>query len=325
MSFADPSSRHPTFLAGVRIPLRQAPAPVLAVVAALLGQPVADIADVHGGMSGSPAAVVTGADGGRAFVKTCGRSINAQTFALYEAELSTAELLDGVVNTPRLLGTRRLVATLPDGTADDWVVLAYEASSGACPVTPWGDTDLHRVLDAWQETAAELGRRQLPTADLGLDAMLHDWEAIAADRTDPWRPWAGHWAPRVRQLRERIAADTTVNAHGDLRSDNILLEPDRVLFVDWTHVYRAPDWLDPAILLFEVIASRDGAPVPSWVLEHPVLAGAPDGAVDALVAGLAAFMHRRRRDVRPEMPWNPAWKNALAVALEPFVARPRSA
>lgn len=314
--------RHATFLAGVRMPLREAPSPVRAAVADLLGENVVGIADVQGGMSASPAAVVTGANGARAFVKACGRSTNPQTFALYEAELPTALQVDGLVNTPRLIGTRRPVVPVPGGASDDWVVIAYEASTGRCPDTPWRDDDLRRVLDAWQETAAELQRRPGPRADVGLPGILQHWDDIAADPSDPWHRWAGHWLPRVQRLRAQLDAAEQVASHTDLRSDNILLEPERVLFADWTHVYRAPAWVDPAILLLEVVASRDGSAIPGWVLEHPALIGAPAGAVDAFVAGLAAFMHRRVGVARPDMPWNPAWKRTMAAATEPFLAAP---
>lgn len=317
-------ARHSTFLASDRMPLRAAPAAVLAAVTDLLGSEIAEVRDVRGGMSGSPAAIVTARDGAAVFVKACGRGINEQTFALYEAELPTAGWIDGLVNTPRLVGTRRLTVPRPDGSGEDWVVLAYEASTGACPATPWRDDDLRRVLDAWQQSAAQLRERHRrdpdhPLASLGLADLGREWLRIADDPDDPWQDLAPYWVARSEQLEQELAAAVPVPSHGDLRSDNILLEPDRVLFADWTHVYALPAWADAAILMIEVVASREATAVPGWVFDHPALAGVPDGAVEAIVGGFAAFTHRRRHEVRPDMPWNPLWKRAMAEAMEPFV------
>lgn len=309
---------HPTFLAGDRMPLGQAPAPVLDAIAELLTGQIDHIEDAVGGMAASPAAVVTDRSGRRLFVKACGERINRNTFRLYETEASIAEVVSGLPHVPSLVGTRRVDVDHSDG-AEAWVVRAFEAVDGGCVATPWCDGDLRLVLDAWERTRAALWEREPPTGPSELAGILGRWADIAQDAGDPWHRLAEVWAPREATLLDQLQAPGRP-AHLDLRADNILLDRSgEVWFVDWSHLQSSPPWTDPALLLFDVTASRSGAPLPDWVLRHPVFADAPDGAVDTLISSAAAFMHRGRDDVRPELPWNPRWKRAVAAALEPYV------
>lgn len=312
------TARPSTFLAGDRMPLGRTPGPVLAAVADLLDEPLVTVDDAVGGMAASPAAVVTGRSGRRLFVKACGERINPSTFQLYETEVPVAEAVTGLPHVPALAGTRSVVVEHPDGP-ERWVLLAFAAVDGGCPVLPWRDDDLRAVLDAWDRTRTALWDREVPCSDGSLAGMLGRWADIAADADDPWHRAAPAWAPREAALLAQLRASGRA-AHLDLRADNVLLDRDgRVWFVDWSHLQSSPPWVDPALLLVDVVASRAGEPLPGWVADHPVLADAPAGAVDALVAAVAAFMHRGRNDVRPELPWNPRWKRAMAAALEPYV------
>lgn len=318
----------PTFLAGERLPLGQAPAIVLEAVAELLGSPIAHIDDAVGGMAASPAAVVTSRTGRRLFVKACGARINPDTFRLYEAEVPVAEALAGLPHIPALVGTRRVEVDRPDGV-EPWVLLAFAAVDGACVSTPWSDADLRAVFDAWGRTRQALWDRQgswgrqVSLADGELPGLLGRWATIAADPDDPWHPWGADWAARERVLLDRLRAPGRP-AHLDLRADNVLRDRNgTVWFVDWSHLQVSPPWTDPAVLLVDVVASRRSLDLPAWVHRHEILDDAPPGALETLVAGVAAFMHRGRNDVRPELPWNPRWKRAMASALEGFVTQHR--
>src|SRR5699024_11083581 len=155
------------------------------------------------------------------------------TFQLYETEVPVAEAVTGLPHVPALAGTRTVVVEHPDGP-ERWVLLAFAAGDGGCPVMPWGGDDLRAVLDAWARTRAALWDREVPGSDGNLADMLGRWDVIAADPDDPWHRAAAVWAPREAALLEQLRAPGRA-AHLDLRADNVLLDRDgRVWFVDWT-------------------------------------------------------------------------------------------
>jgi hypothetical protein len=92
-------------------------------------------------------------------------------------------------------------------------------------------------------------------------------------------PWARANLPRLAQLEAdwpAASAGTTL-VHGDIRSDNVLVTADGVVFVDWPH-------------------ASVGTPVIDLVGWAPsvVLEGGP--APEELLAG-----HRRTRDADPDV------------------------
>ena len=104
-------------------------------------------------------------------------------------------------------------------------------------------------------------------------------------------PWALRHLDALAQLEggwaEAGAGDTLL--HADLRADNILVTPDRVVFVDWPHACVGAGWVDLAFMLCSVAMQR--GPKPWEVFErHPLGRAAPADRVDAVVAAVAGYL-----------------------------------
>ena len=90
--------------------------------------------------------------------------------------------------------------------------------------------------------------------------------------------------------------------HTDVRADNVLLTPDRVVFVDWPHVCLGAPWVD--LLAFLPSVAMQGGPKP-WELfdDHPLARDAAGEHVDAVLAALAGFfVHRSTQPPPPGLP-----------------------
>jgi len=77
-----------------------------------------------------------------------------------------------------------------------------------------------------------------------------------------------------------------------VRADNILLTPDRVVFVDWPHACIGAAWID--LVAFLPSVAMQGGPRPWEVFEaHPLGRDAPAEQVLPVVAALAGFFVER--------------------------------
>jgi aminoglycoside phosphotransferase (APT) family kinase protein len=82
--------------------------------------------------------------------------------------------------------------------------------------------------------------------------------------------------------------------HFDLRADNILLTPDRVLVVDWPHASLGAGWME----LLQILPSiaMQGGPKPWEIFDsHPLGREAPEGEVTAVLAAVAGYFIRQSR------------------------------
>ena len=86
---------------------------------------------------------------------------------------------------------------------------------------------------------------------------------------------------------ERVLQGTTAT-HGDLRADNVLVDGDRAVLVDWNFLALGPPWLDLAGLL--PAARADGVDADAWVRRSPLLRDVDPVDVDVWLAVLAAYM-----------------------------------
>ena len=86
---------------------------------------------------------------------------------------------------------------------------------------------------------------------------------------------------------ERALAGTAAT-HGDLRADNVLVDGDRAVLVDWNFLALGPPWLDLAGLL--PAARADGVDADAWVRRSPLLRDADPAAVDTWLAVIGAYM-----------------------------------
>jgi aminoglycoside phosphotransferase (APT) family kinase protein len=142
-------------------------------------------------------------------------------------------------------------------------------------VEPVGEL-MPAVFAGWQRLAA------------GVDAGQDDLHGV-----DPWAQ--RHLAELValEAAAPEAAAGTTL-LHADIRADNILLTPSRVVFVDWPWASRGAAWVDLLFMLPSVAMQRGPKP---WEIfdAHPLGRRAPAGAVTSVVAAVAGFMIRGSR------------------------------
>ncbi|MFI7343295.1 phosphotransferase family protein [Streptomyces sp. NPDC050085] len=273
---------------------------VKSALADALGAPVEEAVTQPGGFSPGVAARVRLADGRRAFVKAVSAETNPHSPALHRAEAKNAAALPSDVPAPRLL------AAYDDGT---WVALAFEDVAGKQPEVPWNQGELTRVLDAVEELARTLTPAPLaaPRASEALARTFDGWRRLGeGDRLH--HAGLDDWATRNAAALAELAApwadfvDGDTLAHGDLRADNILLTPERVVFVDWPHVLRGAPWLDLLIMLPCVYAQ--GGPDPEDVFTaHPLgRAADPEGVTRALTALAGYFLEHAARPAPPGLP-----------------------
>jgi phosphotransferase family enzyme len=274
----------PPAAAGVRLPWAAAPGALRTAVEARLGAPVVRAVTQVGGFSPGVAARVELADGRRAFVKAVGPEPNPDSAGMHRSEARIAAALPAAAPVPRLLA---------DVEVDGWVALAYEDIDGHTPVQPWRPTDLDRVLTALGDLDAAL------TGSAGPPAGAPPAAEACADMFGAWRGLSepervGGWvADHIEEIvgweeRWEAAVAGTALLHGDLRADNILLTPERVVFVDWPSAMVGAAWVD-VVLMAPSVIMHDGewaiAPIEAHLARHRA---DPDD-VTAVLAAVTGF------------------------------------
>jgi aminoglycoside phosphotransferase (APT) family kinase protein len=250
----------------------------------------------------------------------------------YRPEARIAAALPAAAWAPEFLGVIE---------SGGWVLLLFEDIDGAMPAQPWRPPELARVLAAMTDLAAALTPAPLaaPTVADAHGASFTGWRQLAAEhrgaehqatehQADPNQaaldPWARAHLAGLAELEAgwADAAQGTSLVHSDLRSDNILLAADRVVFVDWPWACRAAPWFDLVAMLPSI--TLEGGPPPGEILAaHPVTRGADPQAVTAVVAALAGyFIHQSRQPGPPGIPTLRAAQAAQGkVALDWLRAR----
>jgi Ser/Thr protein kinase RdoA (MazF antagonist) len=256
------------------------PPSVRADIERVVGGPVGHARNCPGGFSPGFAARITRADGRRVFVKAIDADAWPGEAVWYRTEARVTASLPAAVPAPRLLGT------IDDGR---WIVLALEDIDGTEPAQPWHSQDLDRVAAA----VVRLGRAgtpspvPLPREHPRLGGWRHIGDAHAARLAEHSTWAAGNLAGLVRLERAGLAAargDSLV--HFDLYPHNILLTPDRVVFVDWPHARLGAPLVDLVTVLSS--AAADGIDPEPVLAAHPT--GAPPEAVDAVLAAHCGFL-----------------------------------
>jgi aminoglycoside phosphotransferase (APT) family kinase protein len=332
---------------GTRLPWEQVPAPLRAAAEQRLGGRVTAAVTQPGGFSPGAAARLELDSGRRAFAKAVGPELNPDSPGIYRAEARIAAALPASVPAPEFLGM------IDSG---GWVLLLFEDIDGIMPAQPWRPAELARVLAAIADLAAALTAAPLAAPTVAdVHAASHTgWRKLAAEhqaardqaardqaardqaardeapRNQPARdqpaldPWAHAHLARLAELESgwADAAQGTSLVHSDLRSDNILLTADRVVFVDWPWACRAVPWYDLVGMLPSVTLA--GGPPPGEILAtHPVTRDADPQAVTAVVAALAGyFIYESRQPSPPGLPTVRAFQAAQGkVALDWLRAR----
>jgi len=273
---------------GQRIPWEALPASVRDAVETGLGTKVVGATTQPGGMSPGVAARLELADGNRAFVKAVGSEPNPYSPGMHRREAEVAAALPAEAPAPRLLFAH------DDG---NWVALVFEDVEGHEPAVPWRPDELERVLAALTDLAEALTPAPVaaPTAADYLAELFGGWSQLAqqggAEGVDPWA------TARLDELARLEAgwAEASIGEtllHADVRSDNVLLTEERVVFVDWPHACLGAAWLDLAGFLPSL--AMQGGPRPWEVFEaHPLGRNAPRERVLPLIAAFAGFFVQR--------------------------------
>jgi aminoglycoside phosphotransferase len=291
--------RTPPAAEGARLPWPAIPAPLRAAVERHLGGRVVTAITQPGGFSPGVAARLQLDDGRRAFVKAVG-DINPDSPGIHRAEARIAAALPPATPAPRLLGCI---------DTDGWVILMLEDVEGRTPAIPWRPAELDRVLAAMTELAATLTPAPIEAPPIAsrLRSLGRGWRELAksgaagAAALDPWA--ATHLGELVAlEAGWGAAASGDSLVHADIRADNILLTPERVVFVDWPWAALAAPWFDLVVMLPSV--AMQGGPQPEEVLAgHPVMRGTDPAAVTAVVGALAGmFVWLAGRPEPPGLP-----------------------
>lgn len=249
---------------------------------------------VGSGFTGAYAGLLTLADGRRVFAKVAGPSLPHVVRGL-AAEQRILPLLSPLRCPSRLAG-----GGTTEGEDGPWRVLLVEEIVGRQPGLPWTVADADAAARACVEVAS-LGGAEAATVtttrlatDLGADQeALAFLDELAAGR----RPWPRELPPpSLRDLattaelagRAERALDGDRLVHGDVRPDNLLVEPTgSARLVDWNHATLGAPWVDLVGLL--PLMAHHGVDVRRYA-GLPVLAGVSDDDVDAFLAVLVGFM-----------------------------------
>ena len=235
-------------------------------------------------------------DGRGVFVKAVSAEQNPVSPDLARAEARVAPCLPQQVPAPRLQWSS------DDG---DWVILGFDVVHGRSPELPWQPDDLTAVLAAVSSTSRRPSRSpgtrcRAPTTcsprTSRAGASSPRW--TRRSRTAASRPAArsGRWARKNLDLLQRceqeslraVSGDGLV--HGDLRADNVLIDPDhqRVWLIDWPHASVGAPWIDLAFMLPSVVLQGGGDPATIFRAQ-PSSEGVSDDELRAGLAGLAGY------------------------------------
>ncbi|WP_435150312.1 phosphotransferase family protein [Micromonospora aurantiaca (nom. illeg.)] len=259
-----------------------------ALSARIGGEPSA-VRVTGGGFTSGFAAVLTSPAGERVFVKAAALHGQRHLVDWYAHEAAILARLPAGLPVPRPRWAL---------TESGWYALALDAIDGHTPALPWAPAELDAALATYAEVAAalaeppaELAALRLPRlADLARDDILW-WGEVAAGREPLPEPAAGAPLAELAALESRLpgyAAAAPGLAHGDLRVDNLLIDPDgRAWLCDWPWLCHGPAWFDLAGLLLTAYAG--GLDADAAFAGHPAAAGAPADALDVTLAALAGY------------------------------------
>ena len=274
---------------GLRLAWGDAPAWLRAEVEDRLGGRVVEAVTQPGGFSPGVAARLRLADGRRAFVKAVGPEPNPDSPGVHRGEARIMAALPRSAPAPRMLWSL---------DQRGWVALAFEDVDGAQPTLPWRPGELRRVLEMVAAMAAALtpAPAGIPLIADRLQDSFTGWRDLAAARTADddlagLDPWAARHLDRLAALEAGWPAATEgpTLLHSDLRADNLLLTPTRVVAVDWPWACAGAAWVDLLLLLPSVTMQGGPDPEPTFAA-HPVAAGADPEAVTTALAAVAGFL-----------------------------------
>lgn len=307
--------------AGVRPGWEEVPGRVRAAIEAWLEDKVVAAGSMPGGFSPGLAARLQTRDDRRVFVKAVGPAPNPDSSAMHRREIEVVRILPPEAPVPRLLWSY-------DEGEEGWVVLVFEDVDGRSPAEPWQPEELDRSLDVLAALAGLLTPSPLPQTTVG---GVDGWPIIAG----------GHWRKLVEERPERLdgwslrhldwlaeleagapaAAEGDTLLHLDLRADNLLLTPDRVVVVDWPHARVGAPWVD--LLFFAPSVAMQGGPPPEELLSrYPPARHADPAAITAVVCAIAGFfVGEGLQPAPPGLPTLRAFQVAQGEVAREWLAR----
>ena len=296
----------PLAFSGQRLDWRDLPRHVRGRITELAGSQVTAEISATSGFSPGFAGVLELTDGRGVFVKAVSGEQNPVSPDLARAEIRVSRALPPQVPAPGLLWSS------DDG---DWVILGFEVAHGRSPELPWRADDLRAVTDAVGALAdAEpLPGHELPRTDDQLADDFTGWRQLHGLDRATQSQFAdlagdlGRWAltnleqlVRWEQEALRVCAGDAL-VHGDLRADNVMIDPDhqhRVWIIDWPHASVGAPWLDLAFMLPSVALQGGGDPATNF-RAHAVSDGVHEDDLRAGLAGLSGYFAWNSRQPPP--------------------------
>ena len=239
------------------------------------GSPVVSATSQTSGFTPGFASVLVCEDGSRHFVKAASTKAQRMFADSYREEARKLAALPEGVPAPRLLWH----------LDDDWVVLGIEYVAARPPRRPWQAEDLDALLDSL-EVVADVLTPPPPGLDLDTAAddfapLVEGWPALRERRTDLDAERLAEAEALALRYAEVVGGDTLV--HTDIRSDNVLLDPEgRALVCDWNWPVRGAAWFDSFAAL---IGPRgEGIDVDAVIAERRLLRDVDPEAFDINLA-----------------------------------------
>lgn len=258
-----------------------------------LGCPISTVTSLGGGYTPAVAARLCARDGRRYFIKAAGPQPRPGVANIQRQEGSIVGVLPESAPVPRLLWR------YDDG---EWVAMIFEYIDGRCPGRPWTAEDLRRVIDgtsllSQSLTPSPLGPPAVGTAGEVFARTLCGWGRLREELSQTGSR-IGRWGPKdlaalaeIESTAPDLVAGNTL-LHFCVRSDNILLTPDRVWFVDWPSACVGAPWVD--VVLFAPTVTLQGGPPPEHVIaDSEACQRADPDAITAVVAAFSGFLVRQ--------------------------------
>lgn len=283
----------PAAFSGSRLGWRDLPRHVRERISSHAGAQVVAEVVATSGFSPGFAGVLELADGHQVFVKAVSPAQNPHSPELARAEIRAAAAIPSSVHAPRLLWSS------DDG---EWVLLGFEAVVGRSPELPWRPADLERSLAAVVElsTARPRAGHELPSMVDDVATSFTGWQSFAAlsgsERAEIAERAGGLGAWAASRLDELVAWEQAAPAasagdrlvHGDLRADNIILDPEHLWIVDWPHAAVGAPWLD-LVCMLPSVAMQGGGAAHTLFEASPLSEGVSRDDLRAFVAGVTGF------------------------------------
>ena len=182
----------------------------------------------------------------------------------------------------------------------DWITLAFDDIQGREP--GGNDADIAAVFAAVDQLPDARGLFELPPAPGGaereasakLARWAADWPKLVSDGAavipDRAVPHLGDLADLLAEAGRAARGDRL--AHLDLRSDNVVLDPDgRAWLVDWPWVGLAAPWFDKLSYLTGLVTTRSLDSIDRWASgPTSALGAAPPDDIDAVLAAQAGTL-----------------------------------